>query len=64
MCLDEYGAMAIVRQRLEEARQFAETELLVAALTPPLRVRIGRTLVALGRRLGADAPRHVQPSLG
>ena len=67
MCVvDEYMTQVLVQQRLEEARAFAEREVLFAEFRTPWRVAIGRSLVRLGQRVagtGAAAPSRVQPSL-
>ena len=63
---DDFGAPEIlVNERLTEARQAAERLRLVAqarARRPPLRVRLGETLIALGEWLRHGAVLAPQPS--
>lgn len=63
MCLDHYLVSMIAAQRLEEARAEAERQRLIAELRPPLNVTLGHALIRIGRRLAADAPGRVQPSM-
>jgi hypothetical protein len=59
MDMNLYVAEWLVRERLAEARAAGVRSGLVHAATPrprPVRVRLGRALVSLGRRLQSGAP--------
>ena len=63
MCLDEYYTQTIVHQRLEEARQFAARETLLAEFQTPWRVSVGLALVRFGQRLARSVPARVRQPL-
>jgi hypothetical protein len=63
MCVDEYYMEKIVHQRLEEARQIAARELLLAEFRTPWRVSVGVALVRFGQRLAGAAPARVHQPL-
>lgn len=64
MCLDEYLADTIVRQRHAEAHAWAARQALLANIGTPWQVSLGRQLVRLGERLVATgAPSRIQHSL-
>lgn len=61
MDMNLYFAEWLVRERLAEARAASVRDALAQAVRPkrrPLRVRLGATLVSLGRRLEGRRPRR------
>jgi hypothetical protein len=62
MDTSDYALAHLANERLTHAREAAARRALLATLTPrpPLRVRVGGALVALGQRLlGEPAPDRV-----
>lgn len=62
---NEYALATLVATRLEDARAFAARRRLVPRRRPGVRARLGRLLIAVGRRLAegeVTAPVGVEPS--